>query len=387
MMSGRSRRNKGEKVSVKGVTDSRRLAKLRKSTDSRGLTEATELMDLVEDRYIEEAAELDGERAVKMAEEKSGGECEAQPRQETQLQNETRPCRKKQLRWKRRTVAAAACLCLLVTGGLLMGGLPGEGTPDSHSRINDPKQSSPAKEGEGIWVPAVELPEPEIGAVYDMALCVVYKGNVYSESGSSQYYGNDAERIHGLLDEYVGEAKGNLTEWSSQSDYAEELAGSASGPVYTVKGYDPKFRVAVGGARGIVILEHLNGIYIDKGAEIFEDYLHLSENGKSISFIDHETWYYADSGEPALTPVFSFDEALWEKFLKEISEAHFEDLQKTDIYDRIAVHLYVTMEDGTVNVLRISRDGYVLYDGLGWYGVKLSEDTLQGMLHACGAAE
>ena len=28
----------------------------------------------------------------------------------------------------------------------------------------------------------------------------------------------------------------------------------------------------------------------------------------------------------------------------------------------------------------ISRDGYVLYDGLPWYGVKISDDTLQAVL-------
>ena len=44
----------------------------------------------------------------------------------------------------------------------------------------------------------------------------------------------------------------------------------------------------------------------------------------------------------------------------------------------------MTMEDGTVNPFRISCDGYVLYDGLPWYGVKISDDTLQAVLEACG---
>ena len=77
-------------------------------------------------------------------------------------------------------------------------------------------------------------------------------------------------------------------------------------------------------------------------------------------------------------------ERVWNDFLKEISEGTFEDLQLSEIYDGIAVHLYVTMEDGTVNPFRISCDGYVLYDGLPWYGVKISDDTLQAVLEACG---
>ena len=39
------------------------------------------------------------------------------------------------------------------------------------------------------------------------------------------------------------------------------------------------------------------------------------------------------------------------------------------------------MQDGTVNQLRISEDGYVLYEGLLWYGVKISEETLAAILH------
>ena len=68
----------------------------------------------------------------------------------------------------------------------------------------------------------------------------------------------------------------------------------------------------------------------------------------------------------------------------ERNERDAQILQLSEIYDGIAVHLSVTMEDGTVNPFRISRDGYVLYDGLPWYGVKISDDTLHAVLEACG---
>lgn len=328
-----------------------------------GKSSGRKLMDLVEDRYIEEAAELD---------EVSG-----------------HMKRKKQFRSKRRmgfAAAAAACLCLVLAGGLLGGDLLSgnllsgtEGNPQQ-SGAADFKQSGAADPG--WWIPAIELPEPEEGVTYDMVACVVYKGNVYV-GNTNGYYGEDADRIRGLLDEYVGEAKGNLDEWSTQSDYAEELAGSVGGSIYTLKGYDPDFRLACVGEDDILILEHLNGIHVYKGSEIFDDRLHLAENGKAVSCIDHETWYYGGSGEDDPVPV-SIDEGVWNDFLKEISEGTFEDLQLSEIYDGIAVHLYVTMEDGTVNPFRISRDGYVLYDGLPWYGVKISDDTLQAVLEACG---
>ena len=328
-----------------------------------GKSSGKKLMDLVEDRYIEEAAELD---------EVSG-----------------HMKRKKQFRSKWRmgfAAAAAACLCLFLAGGLLGGDLQSgnllsgtEGDPQQ-SGAADFKQSGAADPG--WWIPAIELPEPEEGVTYDMVACVVYKGNVYV-GNTNGYYGEDADRIRGLLDEYVGEAKGNLDEWSTQSDYAEELAGSVGGAIYTLKGYDPDFRLACAGEDDILILEHLNGIHVYKGSEIFDDRLHLAENGKAVSCIDHETWYYGGSGEDDPVPV-SIDEGVWNDFLKEISEGTFEDLQLSEIYDGIAVHLYVTMEDGTVNPFRISCDGYVLYDGLPWYGVKISDDTLQAVLEACG---
>lgn len=319
-----------------------------------GKSSGRKLMDLVEDQYIEEAAELD---------EVSGH------------------MKKKQFRSKRRmgiAAAAAACLCLVLAGGLLGGDLL-NGNLLSGTEGN-PQQSGAADPG--WWIPSIELPESEEGVTYDMVACVVYKGNVYV-GNTNGYYGEDADRIRGLLDEYVGEAKGNLDEWSTQSDYAEELAGSVGGAIYTLKGYDPDFRLACAGEDDILILEHLNGIHVYKGSEIFDDRLHLAENGKAVSCIDHETWYYGGSGEDDPVPV-SIDEGVWNDFLKEISEGTFEDLQLSEIYDGIAVHLYVTMEDGTVNPFRISRDGYVLYDGLPWYGVKISGDTLQAVLEACG---
>lgn len=315
-----------------------------------GTSSGRKLMDLVEDRYIEEAAELD---------EVSG-----------------HMKRKKQFRSKWRmgiAAAAAACLCLVLAGNLLGGELQ-SGTE------GDPQQSGAADPG--WWIPAIELPEPEEGVTYDMVACVVYKGNVYV-GNTNGYYGEDADRIRGLLDEHVGEAKGNLDEWSNQSDYAEELAGSVGGSIYTLKGYDPDFRLACVCEDDILILEHLNGIHVYKGSEIFDDRLHLAENGKAVSCIDHETWYYGGSGEDDPVSV-SIDEGVWNDFLKEISEGTFDDLQLSEIYDGIAVHLYVTMEDGTVNPFRISRDGYVLYDGMPWYGVKISDDTLQAVLEACG---
>lgn len=315
-------------------------------------------MDLVDDRYIEETAD-----AV--------------------LQHS------RTKRWKQWT-ALAACLCLMLAGcgklwwDSLRHDLPGE------EEMKLP-QSQEEYTGEGLWIPYMVLPEETDGLAMDMAACVVYKGGIYTQF-SDGYYDEDADRVRGLLGEKLGTARGNLNEWSTQDAYTKEFAGSISGTVYEVNGYDPSFRIAVAGKNHVLFLERLNGIAVDTGSDLFDERLHLTENWKSLAVLDHETWYYAE--QPLVPEPIELAEQVWEAFLTEIGEGKFENLWNEDpdqmkdvsgrtIYDRIAIHLYVTMQDGTVNHLRISEDGYVLYDGLLWYGVKLREDTLVGLLEAC----
>lgn len=55
------------------------------------------------------------------------------------------------------------------------------------------------------------------------------------------------------------------------------------------------------------------------------------------------------------------------------------------IYDtQNQAHLILTMSDGTVIRIRLIEGGYVGYDSLGWYFVKIPEDVFNSVYDACG---
>lgn len=326
-------------------------------------------MELVEERYIEEAAEG----------------MDAATREPGVLHPVTG--RSRVSGWKKWT-ALAACFCLIVAGGgkLWWDSLSRDLPLDGEIKLPD---GSEEYHGDGIWIPYMELPETDEGIMADMIACVVYKGGIYAHF-TDGYYDEDAETVRGLLGEKLGTAKGNLDEWSTQDAYTEEFAGSICGDVYAVKGYDTSFRIAVAGDDYVLFLERLNGIVVDTGADIFEERLHLAENWKSVAYLDHETWNHGE--RPVEPEPVELQGDVWDAFLTEINAgklenlwhknpAEMEEASGRNIYDRIVLHLYVTMQDGTVNQLRISEDGYVLYEGLLWYGVKISEETLAAILH------
>ena len=55
------------------------------------------------------------------------------------------------------------------------------------------------------------------------------------------------------------------------------------------------------------------------------------------------------------------------------------------IYDtQNQAHLILTMSDGTVIRIRLIEGGYVGYDPLAWYFVKIPEDVFNSVYDACG---
>lgn len=60
-----------------------------------------------------------------------------------------------------------------------------------------------------------------------------------------------------------------------------------------------------------------------------------------------------------------------DKFIKELYSGEFVDLTKTNIYDNSSRHLFIYMKDNTRIQLRLFEGGYVGYQDLGWYFVKM----------------
>ena len=60
------------------------------------------------------------------------------------------------------------------------------------------------------------------------------------------------------------------------------------------------------------------------------------------------------------------------------------DSSDNSIYDKNQAHLILSMTDGTTVKLRLIEGGYVGYEPLGWYFVKIPEDIFNAVYDACG---
>ena len=59
-------------------------------------------------------------------------------------------------------------------------------------------------------------------------------------------------------------------------------------------------------------------------------------------------------------------------------------MYKRQIYDSaVQGHLFISMSDGTTVELRLIEGGYVGYQGLGWYFVKMPGAVFDAVLAAC----
>ena len=247
---------------------------------------------------------------------------------------------------------------------------------------------------EGLYIPAVELPESADISTYDMIALVVYQGQIYTDAGI--YDGDEAEKLMPLAGERLGTAKGNIDEWSKQEDYATEFAGTVAGEVYSVNGYDPGFRLCVCGEaedemhnqiRWIHFLECLNGITITKGSDMFEDRLHISERTETVQYQNHDDWNNGIRNYQ--TP--EIDENIWNEFIEQVNNCDFINTwnpelkgDETIYHTPNQAHLILSMNDGTAVNLRLIEGGYVGYAPLGWYFVKIPEDIFNAVYEACG---
>lgn len=230
--------------------------------------------------------------------------------------------------------------------------------------------NAPDSKEQGVYVPEIILPESEEkGALVmrDMVGLVVYKGGIYTQA---EYYGEqDLDKVADLIGERLGTAKGNLDEWSSQDEYATEFASNMAGGVYTVKGYDPDFRICVcihgytDQLTMVMFMERMNNITLSKGEDIFENRLHIYGNVKSVQKQSQDDW---NNGRGNRSDVSISDE-VWDAFWKSTNEAPvvdtWSDVIEAEKWYREGkiVHLYLQMEDGTVNHIRLKEGGYVGY--------------------------
>lgn len=265
-------------------------------------------------------------------------------------------------------LAAALAACILIAAAVRL--------RPSGADAPAPSAAAPATADEGVYIPPIEPPEPAEGFAADMIACVVYNGAVYTQ-------GARLDDASALLGEYLGRATGGIDEWSDESEYGVEFAGTETGDIYSVKGYDPDFRICrLYDDGSAMLLERLNGIALDTGSDLFESRLHLTERLETVTYLTHEAWNNAedDFRDPGLSG------AALSAFLDELCAGKFVYAWETepDIYDSpVQGHLFCALSDGTSVELRLIEGGYVGYQGLGWYFVKMPGEAFDAVLAAC----
>ena len=287
-------------------------------------------------------------------------------------------------------LAASICLAVLVsTIYIISRNTPEPSTSNTSQTALHDMEPGPAK---GVYIPAAQMPTGiSEDAMADMIGLVVYQGNIYI---ASEYYDKeDALKIEPLLDEYLGNANFMIDEWSDKKTYETEFASTLGGAVYAVRGYDTDFRLCIkneypdddGNKRiSITLMDRLNGITLTTGKDLFEDRLQISGNIESITWQDHDDWNYEIKNYHELDMTSN----QWTDFMKAVDAAEFEYLWSENNPSSIysvdeQLHLILNMKDGTKVPLRLIAGGYVGYQPLGWYFVKIPEDTFNALFSLC----
>lgn len=263
--------------------------------------------------------------------------------------------------------AAAACLCLLASGIMLLKQPAEPGTNDACG-INVSE--------DGVTIPPMEVNLSKSSNMNaEMIAFFIYHGKTY-ELYEHLYNNTD------IVGEYLGTATGLIDEWTPQEGYVE-FAGSVQGAFYAVKGYDPSFMLCMKDAPGTVTTFVCNtGITLKYGYELYEDRLRLAGNYSAIEYESRDSWYYSKGNVRRLN-----NGSAIEDFIKRLNAAEFipdsrvplksgqSSIADTEIY-----HLYFRMNNGTTVHLRLCEDGYVRYQGILPLCVRIPQESYDALL-------
>lgn len=240
----------------------------------------------------------------------------------------------------------------------------------------------------GLTIPPVDPPKVSEGTLPDMIGMIRYQDHTYVQAAS--YIGEEAEKIRPLLDERLGRASGTLDEGSDQNELSEEFASTYLGEVYSVKGYSKDFRLGIvfdpedGPGQDppmIVFLERLNGIRLTTGADLFGDRLQMENNWRSVQFQKHADW---DRGREVYHDLADQSGDSLMSLIGELFAGGFEAMDSELYLDARGDqgHLIFRMKDHTKVEVRLMEGGYVLYEHLPGYFVRLSGEAFEAILKA-----
>lgn len=217
-------------------------------------------------------------------------------------------------------------------------------------------------DSEAVSIPVMKLPDHSSAVQADMIGLIVYNGDIYTQTFTTI----KPEAAKQLRGEKLGRSKAGIDEWSEPSDYTELASTIGEMDVYSVKGYDPAFRIMsyleADGEIYAELYEHLNGITIATGEDLIGK-LNLEGRIQSAKWQEFVSW---DMGKDSFHSL-QLDLTL-PKFVDALYKAKpvaDEDLAEAGLYDSDKSKqkfIHLALEDGTEVQLRLFKEGnYVKY--------------------------
>lgn len=211
----------------------------------------------------------------------------------------------------------------------------------------------------------------------DMLAFFIYQNQSY-------IYYTTVESSPNLVGDYLGTATGLIDEWSSKDSYVE-FAGSISGDIYSVTGYDTDFLLCTVQDNTVSLYINDNGIALKTGKDLFDEKLHLADRYDTVEYQTRNDWYYEtgnkktfDSSSNKLLSLFI--SSLYDAPFMKISDIPLSEGQTNPYDDKEIYHLFFHMKDGIVVHLRLFEGGYVQFDGIRGVCVQPSEEYFEKLI-------
>ncbi len=227
-----------------------------------------------------------------------------------------------------------------------------------------------------ITIEEVKLPAGNGEVTARMRPLFVYQNKIYIRYSTAiattdGYTVSEADMLN-LRGDYLGTTTGGIDEWSGDDAYVADFASNiGEAQVYTVKGYDSKYRLMVytpyEGGFGCEIYDSFGGLTMNSGDDYF-GLLNLKGNVVSYQWETMDSW---NNGGTQKTEQQA-DEAV-NKFIKALYSSTPVERSIDTLIDEASMEsqkfLYLKTEDNLITTVRLLKDGYVYVDEIGFFQV------------------
>ncbi len=227
-----------------------------------------------------------------------------------------------------------------------------------------------------ITIAEVKLPASNGEITARMRPLFVYQNRIYirysTVIATTDGYTVSEEDILNLRGDYLGTTTGGIDEWSGEDAYITDFASNiGEAEVYTVKGYDSKYRLMVytpyEGGFGCEIYDSFGGLTMDRGDDYFK-LLNLKGNVVSYQWESMDSW---NNGGTQMEE-HQADEAV-NRFIKALYSSTPVERSIDTLIDETSMDaqkfLYLKTEDNLITSIRLLKEGYVYVDEIGFFQV------------------